>query len=101
MTNPKMTYAGFHHDKHGITMMGRVVLDAWVFGFLPETEDCTGWDLGRMQILMEKIEAEWDKYMNIPSRLPPELQARHTALYAMAVEEAHKKGWDPELDEDD
>ena len=101
MTNPKKTYAGFNHDKHGITTMGRVVLDAWVFGFLPETEDCAGWDLGRMQVLMEKVEAEWDKYMNLPSRLPPELQARHSALYKTAVEEARKKGWDPELGDDD
>ncbi|OYW97997.1 MAG: hypothetical protein B7Z14_16110 [Bosea sp. 32-68-6] len=38
-----------------------VVLDAWLFGFLPETEDCAGWDLGQMQVLMEKIEAEWDR----------------------------------------
>ena len=101
MTNPKMTYAGFHHDKHGITMMGRIVLDAWVFEFLPETEDCAGWDLGRMQVLMDKIEAEWDKYSNLPSRLPPELRERHEALYKMAVDRAREKGWDPELGEDD
>lgn len=100
MTN-KMTYAGFHHDKHGITTMGRLVLDAWVFGFLPETEDCAGWDLGQMQVLMEKVEAEWDKYMNIPSRLPPELQERHTALYQKAIDDARKKGWDPELDDNE
>ena len=62
MTNPNKTYAGYNHDKHGITTMGRVVLDAWVFGFLPETEDCAGWDLGRMQVLMEKVETEWDKF---------------------------------------
>jgi hypothetical protein len=101
MANPKMTYPGFHHDKHGITTIGRVVLDSWVFGFLPETEDCAGWDLGQLQVLMEKVEAEWDKYMNLPSRLPPELQARHTALYQMAMEEARKKGWDPELGDDE
>ena len=34
MNTNKMTYAGFHHDKHGVTMMGRVVLDSWVFGFV-------------------------------------------------------------------
>lgn len=101
MNNNKMTYAGFHHDKHGVTMMGRVVLDAWLFGFLPETEDCTGWDLGRMQVLMEKIEAEWDKYNNLPSRLPTELRERHAALYKMAVDRAREKGWDPELGDDE
>lgn len=97
----KMTYVGFHHDKHGVTTMGRVVLDAWLFGFLPETEDCAGWDLGRMQGLMEKIEAEWDKYKNLPSQLPSELRERHAALYKMAVERAREKGWDPELGDDD
>jgi hypothetical protein len=99
--NNKMTYAGFHHDKHGITMMGRVVLDGWLFGFIPETEDCAGWELGRMQVLMEKIEAEWDKYKNLPSRLPPDLQERHQALYDMAVKHARDKGWDPELGDDE
>ena len=99
--NTKMTYAGFHHDKHGVTMMGRVVLDAWLFGFLPETEDCAGWDLGWMQVLIEKIEAEWDKYNNLPSKLPAELRERHAALYKMVVEHAREKGWDPELGDDD
>ena len=42
-------YVGFHNDRHGITQLGRVVLDGWLFGFLPESEDCTGWELGRMQ----------------------------------------------------
>lgn len=99
--NNKMSYAGFHHDKHGVTMMGRVVLNAWLFNFLPETEDCAGWDLGRMQVLMEKIETEWDKYNNLPSKLPTELRERHAALYKMAVERAREKGWDPELGDDD
>ena len=99
--NNKMTYAGFHHDKHGVTTMGRVVLDAWLFGFLPETEDCAGWDMGRMQVLMEKIEAEWDKHNNLPSRLPTELRERHEALYKMAVDRARTKGWDPELGDDE
>lgn len=99
--NNKMTYAGFHHDKHGVTMMGRVVLDGWLFGFIPETEDCAGWDLGRMQVLMEKVEAEWDKYSALPSRLPPELRERHAALYAMAVARARENGWDPELGDDE
>ena len=99
--NNKMTYAGFSHDKHGITMMGRVVLGAWLFGFLPETEDCAGWDLGRMQVLTDKVEAEWDKYKSLPSNLPAELRERHAALYKMAVERARDKGWDPELGDDD
>ena len=99
--NKTMTYPGYHQDKHGVTTLGRIVLDAWLFGFLPETEDCAGWQLGQMQVLADKIEAEWDKYGNLPSRLPPDLRERHTALYTAATERARKKGWDPELGDED
>ncbi|ODU13672.1 MAG: hypothetical protein ABS91_00910 [Thiobacillus sp. SCN 64-35] len=101
MYDNKKTYPGFHHDTHGITMLGRIVLDAWLFGLIPETEDCAGWDLQRMQKLMGEVEAEWDKYGNLPSFLPPELRQRHTELYEMATDRAKKRGWNPELDEDE
>jgi len=95
------TYVGFNNDHHGITQLGRIVLDGRLFGFIPETEDCTGWDIGRMQQLMDKVEKEWDKYDNLPSRLPEDLRERHTAIYAEAMRTARDKGWDPELGEDD
>ena len=94
-------YVGFHQDKHGITQLGRVVLDAWVFNLLPESEDCAGWDIGRMQGLMERVEAEWDRYGNLPSRLPDALRQRHAELYARATDAARARGWDPELGDDD
>lgn len=94
------TYVGYHQDKHGITQLGRIVLDGWLFGFIPETEDCAGWDLGRMQVLMDKVEREWDKYANVPSRLPPDLRERHAALYDKAVKDARGKGWNPSLDDE-
>ena len=97
----KEEYVGFRNDKHGMTQLGRIVLDGWLFGLIPETEDCAGWDLGRMQILMEKVELEWDQYGNLPSRLPPELRQRHTEIYARATVIAREKGWNPELGEDD
>ncbi len=97
----KEVYVGLHNDKHGMTQLGRIVLDGWLFGLIAETEDCTGWDLGRMQVLMEKIEIEWDKYGNLPSRLPPELRQRHTELYSRATAIAKDKGWDPELGDED
>ena len=28
-------YVGFYNDKHGMTQLGRVVLDGWLFGFIP------------------------------------------------------------------
>ena len=95
------TYAGFHQDKHGMTQLGRIVLDGLLFGLIPESEDCAGWDLGRMQMLMEKVQAEWDKYANLPSRLPTELRERHAEIYARALVQARDKGWDPELGEDE
>ena len=94
-------YVGFNNDKHGMTQLGRIVLDAWLFGLLPESEDCAGWDLGRMQALMDKVEKEWDKYGNLPSRLPPELRQRHAELYDRAMALARSKGWNPELGDDD
>jgi hypothetical protein len=97
----KITYPGLHQDTHGMTVLGRVVLDGWLFGLIPETEDCAGWDLQRMQKLMSEVEQVWDKYGNLPSRLPPELRERHTKLYDMATERARRRGWDPELDENE
>ena len=97
----KPVYPGFNQDGHGITQLGRLVLDAWVFGLLPENEDCAGWDLGRMQHLMDQIEKEWDKYGNLPSNLPPDLRQRHFQIYQRAMQQARERGWDPELDEDE
>ncbi len=95
------TYPGFNNDKHGMTQLGRIVLDGWLFTFIPETEDCAGWSIGRMQNLMERVQNEWDKYGNLPSRLPPELRQRHADLYARAMQGARAKGWDPELGDDE
>lgn len=95
------TYVGLNQDKHGITQLGRIVLDARVFGLIPETEDCAGWEVGRMQNLMERVQVEWDKYAGLPSRLPPELRQRHGEVYDRAMTHAREKGWDPELGEDE
>lgn len=94
-------YVGLNQDRHGITQLGRVVMDGWLFGFIPESEDCAGWSLGQMQLLMDKVDREWDKYGNLPSRLPDEMRARHAELYARATERAREKGWDPELGDDE
>ncbi|MFZ1538655.1 MAG: hypothetical protein WAT23_14885 [Chromatiaceae bacterium] len=94
-------YVGINNDHHGMTQLGRIVLDGRLFGFISATEDCQGWDIGRMQGLMERVQAEWDKVGNLPSRLPPELQQRHSELYHRAMESARRKGWDPELGDDE
>ena len=97
----KTTYAGFHADVHGLTTLGRIVLDAWLFDLIPRSEDCAGWDLQRMQQLMDQVNKRWDEYGNLPSRLPDELRARHAELYDWAMQRAQARGWNPELDDDE
>lgn len=98
--HPTKPYAGFHADSHGVTLLGRTVLDAWVFGLLSREQDCAGWELPRMQLLMEQVQRRWDEVGGLPSRLPPELAQRHTELYAWAMERARGIGWSAELDDE-
>jgi len=98
----QQTYAGIDLDTHGgLTHLGRMVRDAWVFGILPETETCAGWDSARMQNLYELVYAAWEPYAHLPSRLPEELREIHTRLYAQAITSARNEGWDAELGEDE
>jgi len=94
-------YAGLEQDSHGITQLGRIVLDARVFGLIADEENCAGWNLQRMQVLASQVEARWDDYGNLPSRLPDDLRARHAEFYARATERARARGWDPELSDDE
>jgi hypothetical protein len=50
---------------------------------------------------MGEVEQVWDKYGNLPSRLPEEMRQRHAELYARATAQARDKGWDPELGDED
>ncbi len=95
-------YAGLRNDENcGMTNFGQMVRDGWVFGLIPDTEDCANWDAGQMQVLYEKIYAEWEKYAHLPSRLPDELRERHARIYRDAIAHAKANGWDPELGDDD
>jgi len=95
-------YCGIDQDKNaGLTHLGRIVIDAWVFGILPETETCRGWSTSQMQNLYEKVHTAWEDYAHLPSRLPPELQQRHTLLYEQRILAAKRAGWDAELGDDD
>ena len=97
-----LKYAGIDQDKdNGLTHLGRIVRDAWIFGILPETETCAGWDHSQMQVLYEKVYAAWEPYAHLPSRLPEELQKRHAQIYNQAIVMAKDKGWDPELKDED
>lgn len=103
--NTKMTeqfYVGIDQDENeGLTHLGRIVRDAWIFNLIPETETCSGWSTGQMQVLYEKVYEAWEPYAHLPSRLPDTLRERHARLYSEAITNAKKKGWDTELKEDD
>lgn len=95
-------YEGLNHDSQwGMSPIGQLIRDAWVFGLLPENQQCEGWDTGMMQNLYEKVHHEWGKYGHLPSRLPTELQQRHYELHSRAINAAKIKGWSAELGEDD
>lgn len=95
-------YIGIDQDENaGLTHLGRIVRDAWVFGILPDSETCAGWTSAQMQSLYEKVYTAWEPYAHLPSRLPDELRERHAQLYAQAIAKAKEKGWDTELDDDD
>jgi hypothetical protein len=94
-------YVGLNQDRHEITPLGRIVLDARIFGIISETEDCAGWSISQMQVLMGKVDQLWDQYGNLPSELPPELAERHHRIYAAAIARAKERGWDAELPENE
>jgi hypothetical protein len=101
MNNPKI-YQGLNQELHGgMTPTGNIVRDAWVFGLIPESEDCAGWTVQGIEALYDKVSAAWAPYGQLASRLPPELRARHARIYAAAVVRARAEGWNPELGDED
>jgi hypothetical protein len=97
-----MTYPGLDHDHFGgMTPIGKIIRDAWVFGLLPESERCTNWTHDRLDALYDKVTAAWEPYGHRVSRLPPELRDRHQRLYSEAIARATALGWSAELGDDD
>jgi hypothetical protein len=96
------SYAGMDHEENnGMTMTGRIIRDAWVFGVLPEGDGFAGKSAGDMQNLFEAVHQAWEPYGQLPSRLPPELAERHARIHAGAVQRAKAAGWSAELGDDD
>lgn len=92
------TYVGMVLDQYGgMTATGAIIKDAWLFGLLPETETCAGWDLNRIQSVYDQTQVEWDKYGCLVSNLPPALRERHGRIHAVAIERAKSLGWEPEM----
>ena len=95
-------YVGIHDDHFGgMTPIGTIIRDAWLFEILPEDEDCAGWEHGRLQAVYDKVSAAWAPYGHLASRLPPELAERHARINAAAIRRARELGWNPELADDD
>lgn len=96
------TYPGIDQDTQGgMTFIGKIIKDAWVFGIIPETETCAGWNFSRIEEVQRQVDAKWEEYGLLPSRLPPELRERHDRIHQAAVERARAQGWNPELGDDD
>ncbi len=96
------TYAGVHNEVlGGMTTIGKVVRDAWVFGLIPESETCQGWNLAGIDGLLQRVNAEWDKYGCLVSQLPDELFKRHGRIHGAAISRARAAGWSGELETDD
>jgi hypothetical protein len=79
-----------------MTNIGKIIRDAWVFELLPETETCEGWDHGQMDVLLDKVNTEWDKYGCMVSQLPEPLRERHQRIYEEAFARAKAAGWSGE-----
>ena len=93
---PKV-YPGLDNDINGaMTMIGKIIRDAWVFNILPETEKCEGWQISRIDAIRQQVNQEWDKYGCMVSDLPEELRARHKRIYDEAIAQVKTRGWDPE-----
>ena len=101
MDKPK-TYVGINNEINGgMTTIGKVIRDAWVFEIIEETETCEGWNLSGIDALLQKVNAEWDKYGCMVSYLPPELRERHQCIHDAAIQDAKKSGWSGEHETDD
>ena len=100
--NKQDKYVGINNDIHGgMTSIGKIIRDAWVFGLLPEDETCEGWNLGRFEALLQQVDAEWDKYSCMVSHLPAELRERHEKIHGEWIEKAKAAGWSGEAETDD
>lgn len=94
MSKPEK-YVGINNDINaGMTTIGKIIRDAWVFGIIPETETCEGWNIAGIDSLLDKVNAEWDKYGCMVSMLPEQLRERHQRIYEQAIKAAQAAGWE-------
>jgi len=90
-------YVGIHNDINGgMTDTAKIIRDAWVFGLIPESESCEGWEAGQVEELWRKVDAQWEKYGFLVGNLPPELRERFMRIHDAAMARARAAGWDAE-----
>ncbi len=95
-------YIGINNDLNGgMTSIGKIIRDAWVFELIDETETCEGWNLAGIDALLQKVNAEWDKYGCMVSQLPQPLAKRHQRIHAHALHKAKAAGWSGENETND
>ena len=96
------TYIGIENDINGgMTAIAKVIRDAKVFGLVDENENCEGWNLAGIDALLQKVNAEWDKYGCMVSLLPQELAERHSLIHGKAIAKAKADGWTGEFETED
>ena len=94
-------YIGIDKDVlAGMNVIAKIIRDAWVFGIIEETETCEGWSSGRIDVLVQQVNDEWDKYGCLVSQLPEELFERHKRIHGQAIAEAKQAGWSGEIETD-
>ncbi len=95
-------YVGIDNDINGgMTSIGKIIRDAWVFGILDKSETCEGWNLQGIDALLQKVNSEWDKYGCLVSHLPEELYQRHQRIHVDALKQAKAAGWSGEVETGD
>jgi len=95
-------YVGIDNEVNGgMTTIGKIIRDAWVFGLIEETETCEGWNFAGVDALLDKVNKEWDKYGCLASHLPSELFERHQRIHNKAIKLASLAGWSGEAETDD
>jgi hypothetical protein len=96
------TYVGLDKEVNGgMTTIGKIIRDAWVFGLIEESETCEGWNFAGVDALLDKVNIEWDKYGCLVSHLPPELFEKHQKIHNKAIIAARAAGWSGEVETDD